>query len=276
MDEPSSKPHTGWFERFIGHLTKDEPETQAELIETLRAAFNRKLLDQDTFAMVESVLSFSDLEVRDVMISRSQMDVVRLNDSLDRLISYVTETTHSRFPVIGEDKDDVLGILHAKDLLKYFSNPEKFNLKDILRPAHFVPESKSLSALLKECRASRNHLVMVVDEYGGVSGLITIEDLIEEIIGDIEDEFDEDNTAQNIIEISPNKFQVKATTEIEDINIFFDTQFSDEEVDTIGGLVIQELGHMPQKGEKVILGKLKLSVARMDNRRLHTLIVTLS
>ncbi len=271
-EEPSSKPHQGWFGRLRRKI-KDEPETQDDLLETLRAAFNRKLLDEESLAMVEGVLAFSDLEVRDVMVSRSRMDVIKINESLERVIDMVTETTHSRFPVIGKDKDDVLGILHAKHLLQFFSRPDRFNLKDILRPAQFVTESKSLSTLLKECQSNRNHMMMVVDEYGGVSGLITFEDLIEEIIGDIEDEFDQDDSADNIAELSVGRYRVKATTEVEDINEFFHTSFSDEEADTIGGLVIQELGRLPEKGEKVTLGKLQLMVARVDPRRLHTLIV---
>lgn len=274
MDEPSSKSSQSWFERLVGRLTHDEPETQAELIETLRTAFNRQLLDADTLAMIESVLEFSDLEVRDIMVSRSQMDVIRETESIDRLVTYIVETTHSRFPVIGEDKDHVQGILHAKDLLKYFANPETFSLTANLRPATFVPESKPLNALLSEFRSTHNHMAIVVDEYGGVSGLVTIEDVIEEIIGEIEDEFDHDNRADNIVTIAPDRFRVKAFTEITDINDFFGTQFSNDEVDSIGGLVIQELGYLPVRGEKVTIGKLQITVARVDARRLHTLMIT--
>ncbi len=272
MEDSGTKPHQSWLDRLMSKL-RDEPETTDELIESLRAAFNRNLLDEDTFSMVEGVLTFSKLKVRDVMVSRTQMDVIHVDESLERIIEIITQTTHSRFPVIGKDKDDILGILHAKHLLPFFAHPERFTLKDILRPARFVTESKSLSTLLKECR-NRDHLVLVVEEYGGVSGLITMEDLIEEIIGEIEDEFDLDDTAGNITELAPNQYRVKATTEIDDFNEFFNTEFSDEEVDTIGGLVIQELGRMPEKGEKVQLGKLNLTVARVDARRLHLLTVT--
>ena len=272
MEDSGTKPHQSWLDRLMSKL-RDEPETTEELIESLRAAFNRNLLDEDTFSMVEGVLTFSKLKVRDVMVSRSQMDVIHINESLERIIDIINQTTHSRFPVIGEDKDDILGILHAKHLLPFFAQPERFNLKDILRPARFVTESKSLSTLLKECR-NKDHLVLVVEEYGGVSGLITMEDLIEEIIGEIEDEFDQDDSADNITELAPNQYRVKATTEIDDFNTFFNTEFSDEEVDTIGGLVIQELGRMPEKGEKVQLGKLNFTVSRVDARRLHLLTVS--
>lgn len=273
MEESSSKPSQSWFERIVTRLIHDEPETQAELVDTLRTAFNRHLLDADTLAMIESVLEFSDLEVRDIMVSRSQMNVVRDTESIDRLVNYIVETTHSRFPVIGEDKDHILGILHAKDLLKYFANPQTFSLLANVRAATFVPESKPLNTLLTEFRNAHNHMAIVVDEYGGVSGLVTIEDVIEEIIGEIEDEFDHDDRAENIIAIAPDRFRVKAFTEITDINDFFGTQFSNDEVDSIGGLVIQEFGYLPVRGEKVTVGKLHITVARVDARRLHTLII---
>ena len=205
------------------------------------------------------------------MMTRSQMNVIKENDSIERIIAYIVETAHSRFPVIGEDKDEVLGILHAKDLLKYMLAPEQFQLQAVLRPAAFVPEGKSLNSLLKEFREQRNHMAIVVDEYGGVSGLITFEDIIEQIIGDIDDEFDEDESADNIFAVSAERWRIKAVTEIDDINAFFGTDYSDEEVDTVGGLVIQELGHLPVRGEKVVVGPLQFTVARADNRRLHTL-----
>ena len=165
----------------------------------------------------------------------------------------------------------MLGILHAKDLLKYALNPEQFNLQAILRPAVFVPEGKSLNALLKEFREQRNHMAVVVDEYGGISGLVTFEDIIEQIVGDIEDEFDEDESADNIFPVSAERYRINAITEIEDINEYFGTDYSNEEADTIGGLVIQEIGHLPVRGEKVVIGPLQFTVARADNRRLHTL-----
>ena len=241
------------------------------MVELLRQAHDQAVFDADTLQRMEKVLDFHDLEVRDAMITRSQMDVIKASDSLERIVGHVIETAHSRFPVIGEDKDNVLGILHAKDLLKSAFGNDTFNLEQLLRPAVFVPESKSLNALLKQFREQRHHMAVVVDEYGGISGLVTFEDIIEQILGDIEDEFDEDDSADNIFAVSSERWRIKATTEIEDINEYFGTDFSDEEADTIGGLIIQELGHLPVRGEKVSLGGLLFTVARADNRRLHTL-----
>lgn len=272
MDDSPSKPN--FFERLINRLSGDAPETSAEVLDILRQAHAQSVFDTDTLLRLEKVLDFTDLEVRDAMITRSQMDVIKAEDSVERIIAYAVETAHSRFPVIGEDKDEVLGILHAKDLLKYTLNPEQFNLQAILRPAVFVPESKSLNLLLKEFREQRNHMALVVDEYGGTSGLVTFEDVIEQIIGDIEDEFDEDDSADNIFPVSAERWRINAVTEIEDINEYFGTQYSNEEVDTIGGLVIQELGHLPVRGEKVAIGNLQFTVARADKRRLHTLMAT--
>ena len=274
MDDAPSKPN--FFERLINRLTGDAPETADEVVNILRQAHEQEVFDADTLVRLEKVLDFAELEVRDAMITRSQMDVIKAGDSIERIIAYVVETAHSRFPVIGEDKDEVLGILHAKDLLKYTLNPEQFNLSAVLRSAVFVPESKSLNLLLKEFREQRNHMAIVVDEYGGTSGLVTFEDIIEQIIGDIEDEFDEDDSADNIFAVSAERFRVKAVTEIDDINAFFGTDYSDEEVDTIGGLVIQEIGHLPVRGEKTSIGKLNFTVARADARRLHTLMVTVN
>ena len=269
MDDAPSKPN--FFERLINRLTGDAPETADEVLNILRQAHEQEVFDADTLVRLEKVLDFAELEVRDAMITRSQMDVIKAGDSIERIIAYVVETAHSRFPVIGEDKDEVLGILHAKDLLKYTLNPEQFNLNAVLRSAVFVPESKPLNLLLKEFREQRNHMAIVVDEYGGTSGLVTFEDIIEQIIGDIEDEFDEDESADNIFPVSAERYRINATTEIEDINQYFGTDYSDEEADTIGGLVIQEIGHLPVRGEKVIIGPLQFTIARADNRRLHTL-----
>lgn len=269
MDDAPSKPN--FFERLINRLTGDAPETADEVVNILRQAHEQEVFDADTLVRLEKVLDFAELEVRDAMITRSQMDVIKAGDSIERIIAYVVETAHSRFPVIGEDKDEVLGILHAKDLLKYTLNPEQFNLNAVLRSAVFVPESKPLNLLLKEFREQRNHMAIVVDEYGGTSGLVTFEDIIEQIIGDIEDEFDEDESADNIFPVSAERYRINATTEIEDINQYFGTDYSDEEADTIGGLVIQEIGHLPVRGEKVIIGPLQFTIVRADNRRLHTL-----
>lgn len=275
MDEEPSK-NPGFFERLVSRIAGDSPETAEEVLQILRNAHEHQLFDAETLQRLENVLDFDDLEVRDAMITRSQMDVIRIEEPTERILAYIVETAHSRFPVIGEDKDQVLGILHAKDLLKYWNRPEHLQLEQILREPVFVPESKSLSSLLKEFREQHNHMAIVVDEYGGTSGLVTFEDVIEQIIGDIEDEFDEDDDADNIFAVSADRFRVNAVTEIQDINDFFGTDYSDEEVDTIGGLVIQELGHLPERGEKITIGKLNFTVARADTRRLHTLMVTVT
>ena len=268
MDDSPSKPN--FFERIFSRLS-GEPDSAEDVLTLLRQAHGQEVFDSDTLVRLEKVLDFVELEVRDAMITRSQMNVVKENDTFERIVSYVIDTSHSRFPVIGEDKDEVLGILHAKDLLRFVSNPEQFNLKSVLRPAAFVPEGKSLNTLLKEFREQRNHMAIVIDEYGGVSGLVTFEDIIEQIVGDIEDEFDEDDNADNIHAVSAERWRIHAATEIEDINAFFETDYSSEEADTIGGLVIHELGHLPVRGEKVVIGGLQFTVARADHRRLHTL-----
>ena len=268
MDDSQSKPN--FFERLISRLS-GEPDSAEDVVNLLRQAHEQEVFDADTLFRLEKVLDFAELEVRDAMITRSQMNVIKENDGIDRIVAYIIETSHSRFPVISGDKDEVLGILHAKDLLKFMANPEQFNLQNILRPAVFVPEGKSLNSLLKELREQRNHMAIVIDEYGGVSGLVTCEDIIEQIVGDIEDEFDEDESADNIHAVSAERWRINAVTEIEDVNAFFGTDYSDEEADTIGGLVIQELGRLPVRGEKVVVGPLQFTVARADKRRLHTL-----
>ena len=269
MDDHPAKP--GFFERLFGRLSGDNPDSPEDILALLRQAREQKIFDEDTQQWLEKIIDFRGLEVRDAMISRAQMDVVKAGDSINRIIAYVVGTTHSRFPVIADDKDNVLGILHAKDLLKYTLNPEQFKLENVLRPAVFVSEGKPLSVLLKEFRDMHNHLAVVVDEYGSISGLVTLEDVIEQILGDIEDEFDEDDSADNIFAVSPDRWRINAVTEIEDVNEFFGTDYSDEEVNTIGGLVIKELGHLPVRGEKAVIGPLQFTVARADNRRLHTL-----
>ena len=272
MDDSSSKPT--FFERLVSRLSGETLTSAEAVVALLRQAHKQEIFDEETLQRLEKMLIFSDLEVRDAMVTRSQMDVIKANDSIERIIAYAVETAHSRFPVIEDDKDNVLGILHAKDLLKYTLHPEQFNLKSLLRPAVFIPEGKRLSILLTEFREQRNHLAVVVDEYGGTSGLVTFEDVIEQIIGDIEDEFDEDDGADNIFTISSERFRVNAITEIKDFNEFFGTNYSDEEVDSIGGLIIQEFGHLPERGEKCSIDGLNFNVAHADKRRLHTLMVT--
>ena len=236
------------MERITAMLLR-EPEDREELTDILRGAFERHLLDADALSMIEGVLSVSETTVRDIMIPRSQMDCVSVDDAVPEFIPLVVETRHSRFPVIGESKDDVIGILLAKELLNYYANPEAFNLRDTLRPAVFVPESKRLNVLLRDFRANRNHIAIVVDEYGGVAGLVTIEDVLEQIVGDIEDEYDFDESHDNIIPEANGRFRVKAQTEIADFNAHFGTGFPDDEFDTVGGLVVQAFGRVPKRGE---------------------------
>ena len=258
------------LERLSSLLTR-EPEDREELKELMRGAFERRLLDADALSMIEGVLSVSEMTVRDIMIPRAQMDCVSIDDAPAEFIPFVIETKHSRFPVIGESKDDVVGILLAKELLNFYKNPDAFNLRDTLRPAVFVPESKRLNVLLREFRANRNHIAIVVDEYGGVSGLVTIEDVLEQIVGDIDDEYDFDESEDNVIAEGNGRWRVKAQTEIEDFNEHFGSDFADDEFDTVGGLVVQAFGRLPKRGEATTLDGLCFRVIRADSRRVHTL-----
>jgi len=267
-DKAGSRPTL--LERLSAFLTR-EPEDREELLELLHGAFEHKLLDADALSMIEGVLSVSEMTVRDIMIPRSQMDVVSQDDAPAEFIPLVLETRHSRFPVVGENKDDVVGILLAKELLNYYANPEGFDLHDTLRPAVFVPESKRLNVLLRDFRANRNHMAIVVDEYGGVSGLVTIEDVLEQIVGDIEDEYDFDESEDNIIAEANGRHRIKAQTEIGDFNAHFGTDFADDEFDTVGGLVLQAFGRLPKRGESTTIGDFRFRVVRADSRRLHTL-----
>ena len=267
-DDVAPKPTL--LERLSAFLTR-EPEDREELLELLHGAFERRLLDADALSMIEGVLQVSEMTVRDIMIPRAQMDVVSVEDDPAEFIPLVLETRHSRFPVIGENKDDVVGILLAKELLNWYRSPETFNLHDTLRPAVFVPESKRLNVLLRDFRANRNHIAIVVDEYGGVSGLVTIEDVLEQIVGDIEDEYDFDESEDNIIAEAHGRHRVKAQTEIGDFNAHFGSDFADDEFDTVGGLVLQAFGRLPKRGEVATVGDFRFSVVRADSRRLYTL-----
>jgi magnesium and cobalt transporter len=211
------------------------------------------------------------MQARDIMVPRAQMDAIDIRESPDQFIPTVIQTGHSRFPVFGENKDDVIGILLAKDLLRHFAGEEEFNVRDMLRPAVFIPGSKPLNVLLKEFRKNRNHMAIVVDEYGGVAGLVTIEDVIEQIVGDIEDEYDFDDVEDNIVPEKGGQYRVKALTEIADFNAAFGTAYDVEEFDTIGGLVLSRFGRVPKRGEQIAFDNLNLRVLRSDSRRLHLL-----
>src|SRR3990172_4260984 len=270
MDESHPKPT--WLER-LGALLMREPEDREQLIELLRSSYERNLLDSDALSMIEGVLQVSELQARDIMIPRAQMDAIDIGEAPDKFIPLVIQTGHSRFPVIEGNKDDVIGILLAKDLLRYYAGEEEFNVRDMLRPAVFVPESKRLNVLLREFRANRNHMAIVVDEYGGVAGLVTIEDVLEQIVGEIEDEYDLDETEDHIVQQGPNRWRVKAPTEITAFNETIGTAFSDEDYDTIGGLVLHRLGRLPKRGESVTIEGLRFTVLRADSRRLPLLSV---
>ena len=260
-----------WFGRLADLMTS-EPRDQAQLLELLHDAERRNLLDADALAMIEGVLQVSDMQVRDIMIPRSQMVVVERDEEPGAFIPRIIESGHSRFPVVGDSRDEVIGILLAKDLLTYCSGDirERFNIRDLLRPAVFVPESKRLNVLLKEFRASQNHLAVVVDEYGGVAGMVTIEDVLEQIVGEIEDEYDIEEDSF-IYRRSETVYTVKALTPIDEFNEYFGSDFSDDEFDTIGGLLLKAFGHLPKRGEDVCLGRFHFTVVRADNRRIHLL-----
>jgi magnesium and cobalt transporter len=266
------EPRPTLLERLSAFLTR-EPEDRGELLDLLRGAFERRLLDAAALTMIEGVLNVSEMTVRDVMIPRSQMDCVSIDDEPEAFIPMVIETKHSRFPVIGESKDDVVGILLAKELLNYYRNPDGFSLRDTLRPAVFVPESKRLNVLLREFRSNRNHIAIVVDEYGGVSGLVTIEDVLEQIVGDIEDEYDFDETEDNILADRSGRYRVKAITEIGDFNNHFGTNFSDDDYDTVGGLVVGRFGRLPKRGDTIVVDGFTFQVLRADSRKVHSLLV---
>jgi magnesium and cobalt transporter len=269
-DDSSTRPSL--IERLTAWLSP-EPDNREELLDLLHAAYERNLLDADALTMIEGVMQVSEMQVRDIMIPRAQMDVIDIDAPHAEILAYVIETAHSRFPVIDGDRDNVIGILLAKDLLRLCSG-EAINLRETLRPAVFVPEAKRLNVLLREFRSSRNHIAIVVDEYGGVAGLVTIEDVLEQIVGDIEDEYDYDEDEDNILQDKGNVFRVKAQTEIGDFNQVLGASFSDEEFDTVGGLVVNAFGHLPKRGEGIDIGAFHFQVTRADSRRVHTLLVS--
>jgi magnesium and cobalt transporter len=267
-------PRPSFLERLTSWLSR-EPDNREELLELLHAAYENNLLDADALAMIEGVMQVSEMQVREIMIPRAQMDVVDINDPREEILPYVIETAHSRFPAVDGERDNVVGILLAKDLLRLFSE-EDINLRDQLRPAIFIPESKRLNVLLKEFRASRNHIAIVVDEYGGVAGLVTIEDVLEQIVGDIEDEYDYDEAEDNIISEDGDAeigavWRVKAQTEIGDLNLALGANFADDEFDTVGGFVTHAFGRVPKRGESIEIAAFRFHVLRADSRRLHTL-----
>lgn len=267
-DERTSR---SWLDR-IGQAFSGEPQDRDELVELLRDAQRRGLIDADVLAIVEGALDVTDMQVRDIMIPRSQMVVVSADAPPDELVKVVVESGHSRFPVVGDSRDEVEGVLLAKDLLAFFAGDgaRTLDLDDAMRPVVYIPESKRLNVLLAEFRANRNHMAIVVDEYGGVAGLVTIEDVLEQIVGEIDDEHDAEEE-RYIRRLNNGEFTVKALTPIEDFNEYFDTAFSDEEFDTVAGLVIKAFGHLPKRDESMDIEGMRFRVLRADQRRVHLL-----
>ncbi|EAR22227.1 HlyC/CorC family transporter [Nitrococcus mobilis] len=266
--------HKSWLER-LGQALAGAPKDREELTELLRLSRERGILDQNRLSMIEGVLRVSELQARDIMVARSQVAMLQRSCRIWDLLPTITETGHSRFPVTGESRDDVIGILIAKDLLPYLARegePE-FNLRELLRPALFIPESKRLDALLKLFQESRNHMAIVVDEYGGLAGIVTIEDVIEQIVGDIDDEHDLNDESYILNHQEDGRTVVKALAPIAEFNEHFNTDFSDEEFDTIGGLVANRFGHVPRRGESTDIGQLHFEVVSADSRRIQLLAV---
>jgi len=272
-EDRSSNGQKSW----LGKLTQafaHEPKNRQELLELLREAHQNKLLDSEALTIVEGAIQVADLQVRDIMVPRSQVVSIRATQSLREFLPAVIDSAHSRYPVLGENHDDVIGVLLAKDLLPLILNGgENFDIKDLLRPATFVPESKRLNVLLREFRANHNHMAIVIDEYGGVAGLVTIEDVLEQIVGDIEDEHDVEEDSY-IKPLPSGDFLIKALTPIENFNEFFDSEFSDDEFDTVGGLVMSAFGHLPKRNETTEIGSWRFRILNADSRRIHLLRLT--
>ncbi len=272
---PGSEPRRSLLERLSALLLR-APEDREQLLSLLRTAHERELLDADALSMIEGVLQVAELAARDIMVARAQMDVIDVAQTPEQFLPQVILTAHSRFPVIEGERDNVIGILHAKDLLRLYT-PDPPELRDLLRPAVFIPEAKRLNVLLRDFRANRNHVAIVVDEYGGVSGLITIEDVLEQIVGDIEDEFDFDEESDHIVAAEPGprgaRYRVRGITEIDQFNRAFGTSFSDEDFDTVGGLVTEHFGRVPRRGDEVSLEGIRFEVLRADGRQVQLLLV---
>lgn len=265
-----TSPKTSWLEHISALLSR-KPEDREQLIALLHSAYERDLLDADALTMIEGVMHVSEMQVRDIMVPRSQIDTIDISEKPDEFIPFVIKTAHSRFPVTDGGKDQIIGILLAKDLLRYYAGEDEFNVRDMLRPVVYIPESKRLNILLKDFRNNRNHIAIVVDEYGGVAGLVTIEDVLEQIVGEIEDEYDFDEDDAYIVADTGGHYRVKAIAEISSFNQALGATFGDKDFDTIGGLVISKFGRLPKNMESVIIGDFNFTVLRADSRRLHLL-----
>jgi magnesium and cobalt transporter len=269
-EQPPSRnsPQKSWVDK-ISHLLTGEPQDLDDLLEILREAREKRLLDTDALTMIEGVLQVSEMRVRDIMIPRIQMVVVPRDAELDTIFPLVLESAHSRFPVIEDDRSKVVGILLAKDLLAHALQNKHLRIEEIMRPVNFVPESKRLNVLLKEFRTNRDHMAIVIDEYGLAAGLVTIEDVLEQIVGEIEDEYDEEEDEGYISQRNESEFMIKALTPIEEFDEYFSTHLATDEYDTVGGFIVSQMEHMPKKGESLVVDNLRFEVIRADNRRLH-------
>jgi magnesium and cobalt transporter len=265
---PSRLANQSWVRKLSNLFL--EPQDQEQLIELIRSASERHILDSEALSIVEGALSVSQMQARDIMIPRSQVAMVSRDAPAAETLKLITETAHSRFPVMDDDRDDVIGILLAKDALSAVVEAGEFDfdLRELLRPAVFIPESKRLNVLLREFRARRNHMAIVVDEYGGVAGIVTIENVLEQIVGEIEDEHDIDDDTP-ILKRDETTFMIKALTPVEDFNDYFETEWSDEDFDTVGGYVVNQLGHLPERDELISIDNFEFKVVRADTRRVH-------
>jgi len=267
----SSAADRSWIDK-IALLFSSEPHSRRDLEDVLTLAVENEVIDQDARNIMEGAMQVSDMQARDIMIPRAQMVFIKADGKLEDILPQIIDASHSRYPVVGDSPDTILGILLAKDLLPQILSPDNgnFSIEKLLRPAMVVPESKRLNVLLREFRENRNHMAIVIDEYGGVAGLVTIEDVLEEIVGEIEDETDE-QADRYIHMIDANEFMVKALTPIEEFNAYFECNFSDEDFDTIGGLVIQAFGHMPTRNEETTIDGFRFEVIKADQRKIYTL-----
>ncbi|MFM8154282.1 MAG: HlyC/CorC family transporter [Polynucleobacter victoriensis] len=271
--EPESKSLLERLSDLLSPTPASASERRVELLETLRESHKEGLIDADALAMIEGVFQVGELAARDILVPRSQIDWIDINESIEDTIAEVIKAAHSRFPVYEDNRDNVIGILLAKDLLRH-SQEDDFQLRDWLRPAVFIPESKRLSVLLRDFREHRNHIAIVVDEYGGVAGLVTIEDVLEQIVGDIEDEHDTDDIEDNIIKVSESKFRIRGITELEQVNDALGTSFQDDDNDTLAGFILKNIGRVPHKGESIKINNIIFEIQRADARQVHVLLAT--
>jgi len=276
-ERDKDKPDTGASGKWLRKLSRSlggEAQDRGEVVEYLRDAATRGIVEGDALAMLEGVLNVGDIQVRDIMVPRAQMTVLHRGDEGQALLATVIESGHSRFPVMDEDREKIVGVLLAKDLLRLAAQDDtQFDIKEFMRPAVFVPESKRLNVLLREFRRARVHMAIVADEYGGVAGLVTIEDVIEQIVGDIDDEHDVDEDV-NIRKDGDRQYVLRGQTPIDEFNEYFGTELSDEEFDTVAGLVMKQLGRLPRRGETLQLADYELKVMRFDRRRIDTMRLT--